>query len=381
MLQDTLTSPGQTLDWVTNPADPSDPMQAELIVLAGTLAKQRYPVEEMTLIGRDPDVPVLVPYGDVSRRHACIKQTTDNEFILEDLKSRNGTLVNGAPIEVQVLKFGDRIQIGQKALFLFAFHSESLEDKLIRWQHNELIAQMTSGLIHDFNNYMTAILGYTEYLQDLSAAESLREVFREKLCNSLEMINGAVMEGVNLTRKVVSFAKDLEKPQCSVTIGELVESGIRLVRKSIGAQINIEVAVQPNLQVVGNRSELLQVFINLLLNARDALPNGGTVRIEAGLIHNEALDATEVEIQVQDTGVGMDEVIKKRVFEPLFTTKAQGRGTGLGLSTVSYIIEKHSGRIHFVSTPGLGTTVSIFLPQDSPSQAKRQARPTTEIAR
>lgn len=338
--------------------------KADLIALTGELAGKRFTIEQRIVLGRDPAVEIMVPGEDVSRRHAAIARSSAKEFVVEDLDSRNGTLVNGVPIEVHVLKFGDKLQIGSRTLFVFTPHSAP-EEQLIRWQRIEAIGQMASGVVHDFANYMTAVLGQVEYLRRLLKGPSgLRE---ETLARGLDDIHAAAQQAFKLTRKVLGFARSTESAAFSVDLGTVVEDALRLTARSCEAEIRIHSDIEDELTVQGDRTELLQVLINLLLNARDAMPGGGDLRVSARTTEGEAGDLSgplkQVLLEVSDNGVGMDEQVRSRVFEPLFTTKPAGMGTGLGLSTVARIVEKHRGTIDVQSAPGQGTTFRIRLPK------------------
>jgi len=343
-------------------------VRADLMALTGDLGGRRYTIDRnKTVIGRDPEAQIQLTGNDVSRRHAIIGQTGGGEFVIEDLSSRNGTLVNGIPIEVHALKFGDKIQIGAKTLFVFTHH-QALEEQLIQWQRIELIAQMTAGLVHDFNNYMTALLGYIQYLQDFSSRNLTKEELLEMLDKCLPVMDSAAREGSNLARKVLTFARGSKRPQVPIELGPVVQEALALVERSLSSVTRVEQELKPGLRIVGERTEMLQVLINLFLNARDAMPEGGTLRVEGEVRHVDgdqalALQANEqVVITVSDTGSGMDHETQKRIFEPMFTTKPAGKGTGLGLSMVSRIIETHQGMIRVDSQPGRGTTFTLFLP-------------------
>jgi signal transduction histidine kinase/CheY-like chemotaxis protein len=356
------TSPLRTVDLGAAPA-----ADADLIALTGVLGGRRYTVGVRALIGRDTEAQVQLAGDDVSRRHATITRTASGEFVLEDLGSRNGTFVNGRPVEVHVLHFGDTIQVGLTTLFVFTHHQQALEEQLVRWQRMELIAQMTGGLVHDFRNYMTAILGYIQYLQEVARRETSIEDLRSTLLESVAVMESAAWEGVNLTRRVLSFAKGADRPREPVHLCEVAEEAIRLLERSFPKEVSFVTDVPRGLRVIGSRTELLQILVNLYLNARDAMPEGGAIRTEASLCREEEREdegagAGEVLLKVSDTGIGMDAETQRRAFEPLFTTKPAGKGTGLGLSTVARLIENHRGHVHVDSAPGAGTSFLIFLP-------------------
>ena len=343
-------------------------VRADMMVLTGDLAGRRFTIDRnKTVIGRDPDAQIQLAGSDVSRRHAIIGQTKGGEFVIEDLGSRNGTLVNGVPIEVHALKFGDKVQVGSRTLFVFTHH-QALEEQLVQWQRIELIAQMTAGLVHDFNNYMTALLGYIQYLGDFLERDLSRDELVDLLHNCLPVMESAATEGSNLARKVLTFARGSKRPQVPIDLTPVIDEALSLVERGLPRSIKVEKSVKPGLSVIGERTEMLQVLINLFLNARDAMPEGGTLRVEGEVRHVDgdqalALQANEqVVISVSDTGIGMDEETQKRIFEPMFTTKRAGKGTGLGLSMVSRIIEAHGGMVRVESTPGEGATFRIFLP-------------------
>jgi signal transduction histidine kinase/CheY-like chemotaxis protein len=346
----------------TQDVAPAAQDRADLIGLTGELAGRRFTVTGRFLIGRDAEAAVRLGGDDVSRRHACITRTDSGEFILEDLKSRNGTMVNGRPVEMHVLRFGDTIQIGLKALFVFTHHRQALEEQLVRWQRLELIAQMTAGLVHDFRNYMTAILGYIQYLQEVTRRDTTVEELKQSVVESVEVMESAAWEGVNLTRRVLTFAKGADQPREPTPLKEIVDEATRLVGRSCPKKTVLKCDVPPGLHVVGNRTELLQILVNLYLNARDAMPEGGTITTEASLFQEEGAGASEILLKVTDTGVGMDTETQRRAFEPLFTTKDPDKGTGLGLSTVARLVENHRGHIHVDSALGQGSSFLIFLP-------------------
>lgn len=337
--------------------------KADLIALTGDLAGKRFTVRQRVVLGRDPEVSILVPGDDVSRRHAAIGRTATGDFVVEDLKSRNGTLVNGVPVELHVLQFGDKLQIGARTLFVFTPHSTP-EDQLIRWQRIEVIGQMAAGVVHDFANYITAVLGQVDYLNQLMESGGMDESLLRRGLGEIQM---AAQQGFKLTRKVLSFARSTDTSTYPVDLASVVDDAVRLSRRNIDDKIRVDVQIQPGLLVRGDRTEFLQVLINLLLNARDAMNEGGVLTVRGHAVVAGGGDGAEggiqqIQLEVSDTGEGMDERTRKRIFEPLFTTKAPGSGTGLGLSTVARIVENHGGTIEALSAPGEGATFRILLP-------------------
>ncbi|MBW2736531.1 MAG: FHA domain-containing protein, partial [Deltaproteobacteria bacterium] len=367
-------------------------LKADVMALTGELAGRRFVIDDELLIGRDADTTIQVPGNDVSRHHCRVYKTTAGHYVLEDLGSRNGTLVNGKPIEMHILQFGDRFQVGTRTLFVLTNH-EALEEQLVRWQRIELIAEMSAGLVHDFNNCMAAVLGYVDYLEYFSEQEDISlEELQETLQSALPSMKLAAQEGSNLAQKVLLFARGTkEESFASISFMTLTNEASKVVGPSFGDAITIDQRIQPGLRVRGDRTELLQVLINLMLNARDAMPEGGSLSIEARAEHGDQHEARDLQlpeadeglvvIKVSDTGTGMDEATRKRIFEPLYSTKAKGKGTGLGLSTVARIIENHGGQIKVQSTPGEGTTFTFFLPLATEAgEAREPTGPTMQVA-
>jgi CheY-like chemotaxis protein/two-component sensor histidine kinase len=201
-------------------------------------------------------------------------------------------------------------------------------------------------------------------------------------------MESAAREGSALAQKVLTFARARKRPQSLVNLTSLIEEAITLVSRTLPKTVTVKQNVQANLRINADRTELLQVLINLLLNARDAMPRGGTLRIEGSAAQLDEIQAQEVGLsgpgetvvmKVKDTGIGMEEETRKRVFEPLFTTKESGRGTGLGLSMVYRIIEGQNGQILVDSKPGKGTQFSIYLPVGSKGDSGIQQARTTQV--
>jgi len=342
---------------------------ADLIAITGELAGRRFTIgASPVVIGRDPSATISIPSDDVSRRHAMIQRTAAGEFVIEDLNSRNCTLVNGVPIEVHVLQLGEKIQVGSRALFVFTHHS-ALEEQLVRWQRVELISRVAAGVVHDFNNCLSILLGNVEFLQ-MATAESLDRLDPDALRECLAEMMTAIEQGNSLTSRMLAFARDDQIPTVPVDLGATVAEAVKLLRRNLGDDIAVDTVIDGNLRVLGDRTQLLQVIINLLLNARDAMPDGGKLRVEANIARADSPSGDtrvlrrgeQIRVAITDTGTGMDATAMKRAFEPLFTTKAAGKGTGLGLSTVHRLVEQHGGQVDFTSEKGKGTTFVIYLP-------------------
>ncbi len=240
-----------------------------------------------------------------------------------------------------------------------------LQEQLFIAQKMELFGQLTGGVAHDFNNLLTVILGYSEIvLRRYSLDESAQELIGE--------IRKAGQRAETLTRQLLAFSrKQVVEPQVldlNVAVGETE----KMLRRLIGDDILLTSILAPALQPVKiDPGQLQQVILNLAVNARDAMPKGGRLTITTD---NVTLDETYarahhsragvyVLLAISDTGIGMSPGVQARVFEPLFTTKGPGKGTGLGLATVRSIVKLAGGHIELASEVGRGTTFKIFLPQ------------------
>jgi signal transduction histidine kinase/CheY-like chemotaxis protein len=361
--------------------------RGQLIVLVGNRAGTAFDLGDETLIGRANDVHVNVGAEDASRRHARIRRTPEGVFILEDLGSRNGTLVNGVPVKEQALKLGDKIRIGAKTVLMFTQHDE-LEDLLLQSQKLESIGQLAGGIAHDFNNLLGAILANVSFLQGLANVD----IGERDVVESLADIDVAAHRAADLTAQLLGFARRTSYEKRPVGVNQLVDEVRSLLSRTISKNIHLSVELEPDLTVVGDSSQLHQVLMNLCINARDAMPKGGALTVSAKLCHlSDAevltlpflIPGTYVVVAIKDTGTGMDADTLRRAFEPFFTTKSAGQGTGMGLATAYGIIKNHGGHIQAESQPGRGSMFSVYLPAaDAPSttaEVKAMEQGTTSV--
>ncbi|HEX7940442.1 MAG TPA: ATP-binding protein, partial [Gemmatimonadaceae bacterium] len=240
-----------------------------------------------------------------------------------------------------------------------------LEEQLRRSEKMEAIGQLAGGIAHDFNNVLMAILSNCRALRRQLPADQPPH-------GQVAQIEIAAERAAHLTRQLLAFGRDADDRPVALDLGAQVQRTAALLTQLIGDRIAIELAIAPDLRaVLGRSSELEQVIMNLVLNARDAMPDGGTVTIAAC----NAPDTGEVQLVVADTGQGMDEVTRARAFEPFFTTKDVGEGTGLGLATVYAVVARAHGRIDVTSEPGKGTVFSIWLPATDARPAYPPAAP------
>ena len=238
------------------------------------------------------------------------------------------------------------------------------EARLQRGQRMEAIGMFAGGIAHDFNNLLTIILGWSQHLL---AEEKLPEAVRK----SSEEILQAAKAAADLTRQLLSFARRQPTGSQMVDVNRVVAETTGLLRRLIGARIELVTTLAPEAGAVrADPSQLQQVLMNLAANARDAMPDGGRLTISTARISRTGSQTVGapvsaenyVLLQVADTGHGMDETTRTRLFEPFFTTKDLEKGTGLGLATVRSIIKKLGGDIGVESSPGTGACFSIQIP-------------------
>lgn len=241
-----------------------------------------------------------------------------------------------------------------------------LEEQLLQAQKLESVGRLAGGVAHDFNNLLTVILGYGEMMQDELTPNSLA---REYLHNMLL----AGDKASHLTGQLLAFARRQVIEPKVVQLNDLILSLDKMLRRLIGEHIELVMLPEEGLHLVRvDPGQFEQILVNLVINARDAMPDGGKITIET---HNTTLDedycrhheevtpGVYAVLAVSDTGIGMDEAIRLHIFEPFFTTKEKGRGTGLGLATVYGIVKQAGGHIWLYSEPGEGTTFKIYLPR------------------
>ncbi|GEM_PF-2016733 len=266
------------------------------------------------------------------------------------------------------LRDEDAIQL----IFKDVTDKKELEKQLHLSQKIETLGTMVSGIAHDFNNILGGLLGYLSFMKsNITRDDEDFEI--------LDIMEKTALRGSSLTRQLLSFSTRDSQVFRPLNPGNLIEETTRILERTLEKNITFNIAISPHIPLIdGDRSQLEQVFMNLCVNARDAMPLGGTIEIQAfpkrmdeenRFTHSMPPGLYSV-ITVSDTGVGMSEETIKRIFEPFFTTKGRGKGTGLGLAIVYNVIKSHSGFIEVISATDRGTVFTLYFPASAVQKEK-----------
>ncbi|MGA9508396.1 MAG: ATP-binding protein [Candidatus Sulfotelmatobacter sp.] len=243
-----------------------------------------------------------------------------------------------------------------------------VEEGLLQSQRWETVGRLAGGVVHDFNNLLTGVLLYCDLLHASLDASDRRRRYAEE-------IHSAIVQAGDLVRQLLAFARPRASQVHSLCLNQIVETMRDLLTHFIGENIVLELKLDPDLGLAKiDPVQVQQVLVNLVLNARDALPNGGRIVVETRNSKFQSVPGSGppssgqiafpcVILAVSDNGCGVDTTTRQHVFDPFFTTKSAGQGTGLGLSTVRGIVTSNGGSIHFESEPGRGTRVMMLLPR------------------
>jgi signal transduction histidine kinase len=278
-----------------------------------------------------------------------------------------GLIVSGALFAVTRLQGNARAAAERAATDLRRAMAQQrrLEEQLIQSQKMEGIGRLAGGVAHDFNNLLTAILGYAELMESQLEDEGLRSELRE--------IRLAGERAAALTRQLLAFSRRQVLQPRTLDLNIVVSDVEKMLARLIGEDVTLVTRLEPALgSVKADPGQIEQVIMNLAVNARDAMPEGGTLTFETAnamldadfvAVHSGALPGAYVVLTVTDTGTGMTDEVRGHAFEPFFTTKEKGKGTGLGLATAYGIVKQSGGHITVDSEAGRGTTFRIYLPR------------------
>ncbi len=262
-----------------------------------------------------------------------------------------------------------------------------VQRRLHQAQRLESLGELAGGIAHDFNNLLAVIINYAAFVaHDLESAAQLPGGSKwHGTLEDIEQIRRASERAANLTRQLLAFARrDVVQPEV-VDVNVVVADVEQLLRRTIGEHVELISSLEPDLwSVLMDPGQLEQVLVNLAINARDAMPDGGRLTIDTASVEIDELYSSGdfeippgpyVRLRIADTGGGMPEDVLARAFDPFFTTKPPGQGTGLGLATVFGIVTQAGGHVHIYSEQGIGTTLTTLLPATDKPQREAPAEP------
>jgi signal transduction histidine kinase/CheY-like chemotaxis protein len=298
-----------------------------------------------------------------------------------EILARDGRWVE-CRFSLALLRDSAGTEIGTLAILEDTSERKRLEAQLRQAQKMEAVGRLAGGIAHDFNNLLAVIMGHSDLIRSVLKKG-------DSLAHDVEQIRRASERAATLTRQLLAFSRrQFLQPQV-IDVNTLVGNLATMLRRLIGEHIQLELRLDPGAgRVSADPGQLEQVVMNLTVNARDAMPQGGRVILETAPVvldqafvgtHPGSTAGAHVRLSIHDTGCGMGPDVLSHLFEPFFTTKEPGRGTGLGLSTVYGIVKQHRGYIDVTSEPGRGSTFAVYLPRVDAKAAPELAAPRERV--
>ncbi len=359
----------------------ADALGKKLIDLSCQIYKERRPLLANLVLNKDIDY---------MSRYKNIRVEGDNLIGEGFAELSNGTsmyfLATAAPLRNPQGQIVAVIEAVRDITALKKAEEEryTLQEKLAEAQRLESIGRLAGGVAHDFNNLLTSILGYAEMLH-----KALRPLDADKRV-MVEQILKAGETASSVTRQLLAFSRKQTLELKKINLNELIINFAKVLRRVIGEDIQLRTVLDSGIGMVkADQAQIEQILLNLVVNARDAMPVGGCLTIETAnvelneaycSVHESLVPGSYVMLSVSDTGLGMDEETRAKIFEPFFTTKVGGKGTGLGLATVYGTVKQHNGHVVVFSEPGKGSTFRVYLPSLLDEASKPAEKATKVVA-
>jgi PAS domain S-box-containing protein len=355
-------------------------------VVGDAVFQQRKPLMDRALAGEEIQLQVSWPHRDGRRREAEVRylprRNEHGEIDGFHIFAHDVTV--RVESEEALRRFADQLEakVAERTTELNAeiANRARVEAALRQSQKMEAIGQLTGGIAHDFNNMLTGVIGSLDIVRMRLASGKTGDIGQ-----FVQLALASANRAASLTQRLLAFSRRQSLDSRPIDINGLVDSLGDLLTRTMGERISVELELDPQLPAgIADASELESAILNLAINARDAMPEGGRLQVQTRLTN---LDASEVAgkpalkpgryvlIAVSDSGVGMAPELVEKVFEPFFTTKPLGQGTGLGLSMVYGFAQQSGGEVRIHSTPDVGTTVSLYLPATEMEAAASEPEP------
>jgi PAS domain S-box-containing protein len=333
-----------------------------------------YTADEM--VGRY--VSVLMPEDRQGEMDSILARLAAGERIhhFETLRRRKDGQILDVSLSISPVRDDDGVIVGAATIARDITHVRRLEQQLRQAQKMDAIGRLSGGVAHDFNNLLTGIIGYAMLALDRPGGAAVRD--------ELEEVVKAGERAAELTRQLLAFSRQQTVEPKVLSVNDAIAAMERMLRRIVGEDVELTCRLAPDLcPIVADLTQIQQILLNLTANARDAMPDGGTLTIETATVelddqyaaaHAGVNAGTHAVLTVTDSGVGIQPADRERVFEPFFTTKPPGGGTGLGLATVFGVVEQSHGHVWVYSEPGHGACFKIYLPAaEEPLAAERVA--------
>ena len=329
--------------------------------------------------GRDID-GIIVPPHLSDEASSLSERSQDGQTVSKESvrRRKDGSLVHVHITGYPILIGGTHV--GIYGMYEDISERKALESQVLHAQKMESVGTLAGGVAHDFNNLLAIILGNAALLEKVAADPERRD-------SCIAAINKAGERAAGVVRQLLTFARKTERRKESVRINDLIQELLKLLSETFPKNIEIRTDLAPGLpSVISDAGQLHQVLMNICVNARDAMPRGGRLTLATRVVPIDGVQrrftaadaAAYVEIRASDTGTGMDEGTRRRIFEPFFSTKGPGRGSGLGLAVVFGIVESNQGFIDVDSAPGQGSCFTVYLPVPPPALPTEQHAPAEE---